>query len=290
MRTGGGAALQHPAVDTRVAGAGEVVLTRVAAAGATLGVPGGAERYLVFALPNGAVMGELSGESARTLALPPGRFLVERRAAGASSITEIDLSWGGARQLSPSEFRPISREELVARGGRLELHPWRVDVSAGFELAPGSADGAALRTGLSARYARGALQLELDIAYVGGTYSGTTFSGNEYSITGGPALGWRWPRGRWTVAAMLGAELRQSWERLLRYDQQAFGAPVRDERAFAAVGPRTGLELALAVGHRVSVTTAFSFAALFRRQIDLNSDSIGFHPVLFATVGIGYSP
>jgi hypothetical protein len=290
MRTGGGAALQHPAIDSRLAGAGEVVLTRVAAAGATLSVPGGAERYLVFALPGGGVMGELSGESALTLALPPGRFLVERRAAGASSITEVDLSGGGARQLSPREFRPISREELVARGGRLELHPWRVDVSAGFELAPGSADGAALRAGLSARYGRGALQLELDVAYVGGGYSGMTFSGNMYAIAGGPALGWRWSRGRWTVATMLGAELRQSWELLLRHDQQAVGAPVRDERAFGAAGPRTALELALAVGHRVSVTTALSFAALFRRQIDLNSDSIEFHPVIFATMGIGYSP
>jgi hypothetical protein len=49
MRTGTGVALQHPAMTLDTSGTGEIVLTRPSTASAFLEVPGGADRYLVFA-------------------------------------------------------------------------------------------------------------------------------------------------------------------------------------------------------------------------------------------------
>ena len=63
----------------QLAGAGEVVLTRLARASATLEVPPGRERYLVFATPSAAVLGELTGDEVPRLALPPGPHLCNSR-------------------------------------------------------------------------------------------------------------------------------------------------------------------------------------------------------------------
>src|SRR5712692_10064340 len=83
FRSGTGPALQHPSIAEELAGSGEVVLTHPAQASATLEVPRGGERYLVFATPSAAVMGELTGGETNRLALPPGRFLARSSRCGA---------------------------------------------------------------------------------------------------------------------------------------------------------------------------------------------------------------
>src|SRR5262249_21784238 len=63
LRTGQGGALQHPSLDARIAGAGDVVVTSPRQAGAFIEVPPGADRYIVFSVPSSSVLGELSGSS-----------------------------------------------------------------------------------------------------------------------------------------------------------------------------------------------------------------------------------
>jgi hypothetical protein len=74
LRTGTGEVLQHPAIQLQLSGAGEVVLSHLTAAVATLEVSRDAERYLVFSLPSEAMVGELSSEGSGRLALPKGAF------------------------------------------------------------------------------------------------------------------------------------------------------------------------------------------------------------------------
>src|SRR5262249_15600003 len=127
LRTSAGTTLQHPELAVNLAGSGDLRLTRPSSAPASVEVPGRAERYLVFALPGGALMGEISTTGNLRLALPRGRFLVVRRTADQARAALVDLSTGGSVRLGETDFRPVGREELIARGGRLELRPWQID-------------------------------------------------------------------------------------------------------------------------------------------------------------------
>jgi hypothetical protein len=290
--TGTGSALQHPTLATVLSGAGELVVSRPASAAAALQLPAGADRYLVFALPSGAVMGELSGDTVRTLALPAGRFLVERRAGSRSSVAELDLSGGGVRQLRAEEFRPIAREELWARGGRLELHPFRLDAELGGELAPASPEGPALRVGLGAAWEHGALALSLGAAWISGGYSGAYLTGSEHSLSGQASLAWRRPWRRMTFSASAGVELRYTWEQLFWRDPAtpaALGVPPEEARSFGSAGPRAGLRLTVGMGRRLSLVSTLFVAGLFRREQQLDSTQMAFHPVIGLVLGGSFS-
>jgi hypothetical protein len=106
-------------------------------------------------------------------------------------VAMVDLSWGGRRQLRDRDFRPIAREELVARGGRIELHPWRIEPRVGVEFAPTGAEDVALRAGAALSYAHGSLEYEVEVAFVAGDVTTRGFDGSERSITGGPSISWR---------------------------------------------------------------------------------------------------
>src|SRR5262249_60149768 len=189
FRSGVGPALQHPNIVMELAGAGDVVLTRPERASAVLEVPPGRERYLVFATPSAAVMGELVGDEVSRLALPPGRFLVARRHATTRAVASVDLSWGGRRRLTESDFQPISREELALRGGRIELRTHRVEPRAGVEFGPGTELPVAARVGAALSWIHGNLEWELQAAYVGGGASIVGGGGTGSACTGVPGGG-----------------------------------------------------------------------------------------------------
>lgn len=297
MRSGSATVVQHPALQLNLAGAGEVVLTRPSAASATLEVPRGNDRYLVFGVPSGSPMGEMTGEltgdAPGRLALPAGKFVVVRRGRNSSAVASVDLSWGGRHVLGGADFSPIAREELVARGGQIELRRMRLDAQAGVEVAPGSAEGPALRIGPSISYARGFMALEMGGFYSEGAFSSPAFGGQIRSVTGGPAVSGRLLLGRITLAASLGAECRYSWEHLERADASraaAAGFATEEDHAFASLGPRAGLRFGLPLGHDLTAGVSGAFAAMFRREA--GSDGISrvvFHPLLMINVGAGYA-
>ncbi len=290
MRTGGGPALQHPALGVEMSGTGEVIVTRPAAAAASLEVPGGADRYLVFALPSAAVIGELSGERANHLALPVGQFLIARRAGDAHSVAMVDLPWGGRRTLTDRDFRPIAREELLAKGGRIEMRPWRVEGRAGVEFAPRGAEEAAIHLGLAAIYTHGTVEFALEGAFVGGDLATKGFDGSERSVAGGPALRFRTFWGRLMAIASVGAEIRYSWQHLMRAEEarlRAAGISTSEDRATGSIGPRIGVHAAVPLGRGFSAVGSVSSALLFGRAA--RSSNLSWHPVVSTTMGLGYA-
>jgi hypothetical protein len=134
----GGPAGQHPAFTLAVAGAGEVVLTRPGGSRASLELPRGADRYLVFAQPSDGVIADLDGQRDSRIAVPVGRYLVARRRGAHSAVALIDLSVGGHHRLGERELKPVSREELSARGGSIELRRRAIAPEVGIELATGA--------------------------------------------------------------------------------------------------------------------------------------------------------
>jgi hypothetical protein len=293
LRTGVGPALQHPAATIDVTGAGEIILSQPAAAGAFLAVPGGADRYLVFSLPTGAVVGELSGASPQRLALPAGEFLVTRRAGARIAIAQVDLSWGGTKTLGDDDFRSISREELAARGGRVELRALRLEPQLGAELALRGADGPAARAGAAFGWAYGSLVLALDAGYVGGTVDTAGTTGASHALRGGPSIGWRTSRGRWTASISAGIEMRQVWQRLDRRDAdraRAAGLPATITASHRAIGPRAGLRASVPLGYHLSLGVDVSMTALVRPELaDEASTTMALHPVLSTTLGVSYA-
>jgi len=293
LRSGTGAVLQHPAFAAELAGTGEVILTRPERASATLEVPSGADRYLVFSIPSAAVVGEMLGGETSQLAVPPGRFLVARRSGSNTAVATADLSWGGRKKLAESDFQPIPREELVLRGGRLEVRTRRIEPRVGIEVAPGSAQSLAARAGMGLSWTLDSFDFELDVAYVGGNANTTGFSGSEQAVTGGPGVAWRTYLGRWTVATGLGLELRYSWQHLLRPDATRSadaGFATFENKSYASLGPRAGLHSALALGNHLSLGLGVSAAGLFHReQASLGGNQVVFRPIFFATGGLGYA-
>ena len=303
LRTGLGAAAQHPSLELELAGAGELVLSRLAKASGFVELPAGADRYLVFSQPGDTVLGEVGGDGGQ-LALPAGHFLVIRRTGGSAAIALIDLSLGGRRRLRPSEFRPVAPEELVARGGMIELRRWRIEPQLGVELAPGGIEDVAVRAGALLGYSlgrfnlhvdplglvNGRLELDLEAAYVSGSISGAGLRGRQHTITGGPSLAIKFFPRLATLALMLGVELRYSWERL---EYNVILQSTGPSTQFFSVGPRAGLRLTLPLGHHLTASVTATVAALLR-SVDAAHDTRGFqvqlsvHPVVFFTAGLGY--
>jgi hypothetical protein len=120
--------LQHPALDVRLEIAGPIVLTVTSQASARIVFPPGRDvEYLVFHLPSGSMVAEIWGRDAPlSLALPSGRFLVQRRSEGGYGALEVSLPYGGERAIDPSEFTALEPEVLAAKGGRFLVEHHRI--------------------------------------------------------------------------------------------------------------------------------------------------------------------
>src|SRR6185295_7135909 len=151
LRTQRGSVTQHATLEVALQGAGELVIATPGAAAATLFVPPGDQRYLIVATPSAGVIGEATS-AAGGFALPAGRYLVVARERGHTRLAEIDLSHGGASHLSAGDFHEVTRDDLIARGGVLELRRSRGRIAATGELSPSAPDGPAL--GMVAGYTR----------------------------------------------------------------------------------------------------------------------------------------
>lgn len=292
LRSGVGPALQHPTMATELAGAGEVVLTQPARAATTIEVPPGRERYIVFAVPSAAVLGELDAEEVPRLALPAGRFLVARHSAKGTAVTTVDLPWGGRRRLAERDFQPISREELALRGGHIEQRSHRFEPRVGVEFAPGTALPYALRTGTALVFTQGDLEWEFEAGYLGGATSIPGWNGIEQAITGGPSLALRQFVGPWILCETLGVELRYSWQRLERLDQRRVaeaGFAATQLKSFASGGPKLGARAALPLGNHWTGSFGVTTIGLLRREASADSARTVFRPAVFGQLAVGYA-
>jgi Caspase domain len=283
--------LQHPELAADLSGAGEVVLTRPKLASAFLDVPATAGRYLIFSMPSSRVVGELSGAGASRLAVPNSRILVVRRLGDDTRVAQLDLTMGGSRSLTEGDFRPIAREQLVTRGGRLALRSLQIDESVGLEWASKRAETMALSTAVRLAYLS-TFEYALEARFVaGGVNTGEVgparIVGDARALGLAALVGVRSVWGRTTLTIALGPEIRSTWQQMQRADG------LRSEtRSFAEVGARTVLRFGFPVGRDMTVSGEAAFIPLLRREgrdEGKPGDTLALHTVLAGNIGFGYA-
>jgi putative tricarboxylic transport membrane protein len=97
-------------------GAGPVVLSSPRRARSTLVLPPGRDTlYLVYQLPRTTLLAEVWArpEEPIALALPAGRFLVQRREADRAAAAEVLLPWGGRHVLTDAGHRERTKASRV---------------------------------------------------------------------------------------------------------------------------------------------------------------------------------
>jgi hypothetical protein len=123
-----GAALQRPQQRLELTEAGPVVLTALSTNRATLVVPANRDAlYLVYGASSRSLEAELYARPDRStsVALPPGRYVVQRRVQAAGGVAEVLLAAGGRSSLDLTAFRPFAATALALKG-ELLLRPWSV--------------------------------------------------------------------------------------------------------------------------------------------------------------------
>jgi hypothetical protein len=106
---------QHPTYDFKMSGRGDIVLADLRRAEASLRIPPDSEaNYVIHGSHD--LLAEVAGSSTgMTLALPSGRYTVERRASAGLSTATFDLRQGETRSLPP--MKPTAYEIARAKGG-----------------------------------------------------------------------------------------------------------------------------------------------------------------------------
>ena len=116
---------QHPTYDYRMAGAGEVVLTRTQTRDARLAfVREAGSTYTVFSKDQGDVIAEVPSSSGEDLylAVPAGEYRVVRRIMGNVSERTLALAPGSVTTVEPSGMVEVPQGSPRKKGGDLELH------------------------------------------------------------------------------------------------------------------------------------------------------------------------
>jgi uncharacterized caspase-like protein len=112
--------LQKPEAVVSLTETAPVVLTQTAQKLAVLSLPPSRDtHYLVYAAGAKSVLAEIwgSGERRTQLAVPPGRYVIHRRAGAAGALAQIAIGQGEERQLEQPDFAPASLEALAKKGG-----------------------------------------------------------------------------------------------------------------------------------------------------------------------------
>jgi hypothetical protein len=133
---------QHPTYDYRMAGAGEVILTRTQAKDARLAfVREAGSTYTVMSRSLGDVIAEVPSSSGEDLylAIPAGEYRVVRRTMGNVSERTLALAPGSVTTVEPSGMIEVPQGSPRSKGGDLELRN-RLGAYAGIStsVVPGS--------------------------------------------------------------------------------------------------------------------------------------------------------
>lgn len=215
----GSGVLQHPAAVFDLREVAPMVLTSTADGGTMLRFPRTADaHYLVYALGSRAVLGEIWGsqEHDAILALPPGRYLVQRRSSPGAAGVEVALAPGEKRALSPTEFRPIPGDEIANKGGEVVLRPDEIEIEGGV----GASRVVTFGEQLSVRYAHAWRGWAFGLGLTGALGTQTTSAESvQLTALGGDATIERRRRaGDWTLGLGGGAEADVIWQTLTRTD------------------------------------------------------------------------
>jgi hypothetical protein len=170
---------QHPTYSFKMSGRGDVVLSELRHAEANLTLPGDTKVAYVLSTSNGALLAESGGGV--TLALPAGKYRVDRRSDGALARGDVTLVRGQtvvADALTPLDPEPVRRK---GAGQVTELY-------AGVQLGSAALAGSTLYPGarLGVRVPLGrrlGLRLAADYLPGRGESQGLTWSMNRLGAT-----------------------------------------------------------------------------------------------------------
>jgi uncharacterized caspase-like protein len=250
----GSGVLQHPAAIFDLRAAAPVVLTSTIDGATALRFPRTPDaHYLAYAIGSRAVLGEIwgSAEHDATLALPPGRYLIQRRSASGTGGVEVALAGGETRALSPADFGALPGEELASKGGEVVLRPDEIELEAGI----GASRLETVGEELSVRYAHtwGSWALGLGVTGAIGTQDTSAENVQLVALGGDAAVERRWRIGGWMLALGLGGEVDVISQTLTRTDAArvaAAGYPTTQHYEALAPGPITEARA------RLRITTA----------------------------------
>ena len=130
----GSGVLQHPTAVFALREVAPVVLTQTFGTATRIAFPEAADtRYLVYARGSRAVLGEIWSRPDRSVALavPPGRYIVQRVGGGGPAAAEIAIAAGQERVLTSSDFRAVPQEQLARKGGDIVVRPNEVALDLG---------------------------------------------------------------------------------------------------------------------------------------------------------------
>jgi hypothetical protein len=255
---------QHPEYDFRLTGRGELVLTDVLAPGAKLLLPSAFDAIVIADADRHHLVAELGNESARRIALPAGRYVIQGRREGRTLQIAVALREGESREIAAAELSPTRGAQVVAKGDDLvEIEaPARVarregdaavGVGVGLGITRGAADAVpwvgALRLEGAFGRRRGWL-LHLDLA----SGRATGFRESAGYLAGGYFLGLA--RGR--VAA------RAGWQVMAGPIVQALDTGPRYWTTAVGTGP--WIDGAVALGHGVSVGLSLGASGVALRR------------------------
>lgn len=230
---------QRPAMQLDLREVAPVTLTHTRIARAEIELPrGGDAHYLIYGYNTHSIAAEVFGLADRTItiAVPPGRYVVQARRGSGDGAAEVRVARLERRALTASDFRAYKRDVLVQKGGELPEYAHSVAVTYG-ALAGGYAGvghGGAL--GLGKAFGAWELGPRATIAF-GGEDVGANRS--TVTTTGiGLRLSYRWLEDAPIELVIGGGILGEAmWQRLRRHDAEVVGpAGYPVERSFHALG------------------------------------------------------
>jgi hypothetical protein len=108
---------QHPTYEFKMSGRGDVVLADLRKAEAKLVLPPDPGATYILRGPNGLLAEVTQGKAATTLALPAGRYAVDRRGPDGRATADLVLESGATKTLPP--LTPTRYEVARSKGGPL---------------------------------------------------------------------------------------------------------------------------------------------------------------------------
>lgn len=259
----GSGVLQHPAAVFELHEAAPIVLTNTADGATALRFPRAADvHYLAYAIGSRSVVGEIwgSADHEAMLALPPGRYLIQRRAESSAGGVEIALAQGERRLLAVADFRRFPEEELASKGGEVVLRPDELEVEGGV----GASRIEALGGDLSLRYAHvfGAWALGGGVRGNLGAQNTSAEDVTLHELGLDLTIERRWRAGGLTLGLGGGGEASVVWQSLTRTDAGPVGA---------AGYPTTQSFTALAAGPLLEARLRFSFTPALWSEIGVRA-------------------
>lgn len=295
--------LQKPEAVVTLKETAPVVLTQTAARLATVSLPPARDtHYLVYAAGAKSVIASIwgSGDRRTALAVPPGRYIVHRRMAGAGGIAQIAIGQGEERALEGPDFTSASLEALARKGELSDQEPDQVaaapalrhhELSAGFAAGTSASSGFVQAPNVRYAYSFGRWALAVGGALEMANADGAVSSEKTLTPVGTIAVEPRWTFGRTMLRIGGGLRAGAIVQTMTRKDASEIGRadyPAESKNTAFVWGPE--IYVALRLLSAKSETVAGLFVDLEGRgnlSLFQRADSLEVVPAFFAGISAG---